>query len=121
MSKSKGELHFLTLLKTFGITGYTTEYQFHSKRKWRFDYAFVELKVAVEIDGGQWKAFGGRHSRDSDRHKHNAAIVLGWRVLKFSPEMLKKDPLGCMIILCDSLCIKNKLIEIQKTNRKALL
>ena len=120
MTRSRGELHFSTLLKTFGICGYVIEHTFHPKRKWRFDYAFLNEKVAVEVDGGQWKAFGGRHSRDADRHKINSATVLGWRVLRFSPEMLKKDGVGCIITLCDSLGIKNPMAEIQKTNRKVM-
>lgn len=63
-------------------------------RRWRFDFAWPERKIAVEIDGGQWQAHGGRHARDSDREKHNAAQVLGWRVLHYSGAMLKRDPVG---------------------------
>ena len=30
---------------------YVREFEFHPKRKWRFDFAFLECKVAVEVDG----------------------------------------------------------------------
>lgn len=63
------------------------EYRFHKSRKWRFDYAFVEYKVAVEIEGGIWTQ--GRHIRPygfkADMEKYNAATALGWRVFRFTP------------------------------------
>jgi very-short-patch-repair endonuclease len=67
------------------------EFRFHPSRDWRFDFAFPEHKLAVEIDGGQWQTHGGRHSRDSDREKLNQAAVLGWRVMHYSGSMLD-DP-----------------------------
>ena len=35
-------------------TGYTPkeEYRFHPKRRWRFDMAILEHKIAIEIEGG---------------------------------------------------------------------
>lgn len=74
-----------------GVPAPVKEHQFHPKRKWRFDFAWPERMVAVEIDGGQWKKGGGRHNRDSDREKLNAAAALGWRVLRYSGTMLN-DP-----------------------------
>jgi very-short-patch-repair endonuclease len=74
-----------------GVPAPVKEHQFHPKRKWRFDFAWPERMVAVEVDGGQWKKWGGRHNRDSDREKLNAAAALGWRVLRYSGAMLN-DP-----------------------------
>lgn len=69
-----------------------TEVKFHPIRRWRFDYAFPEKKLAVEIDGGLWQY--GRHNRASgrikDMEKENAAAVLGWRILYFTPQQAKK-------------------------------
>ena len=61
---------------------------------WRFDFAWPSVRVAVEVDGGQWVAHGGRHNRDGDREKLNAAARHGWRVLRYSGSMLQRDPLG---------------------------
>lgn len=72
------------------------EYRFHATRRWRFDWAWPDKRLAVEIDGGQWVRGGGRHNSDNDREKMNAAAVAGWRVLRFSGGMLKKDPIGCV-------------------------
>jgi len=64
------------------------ELPFHSSRKWRFDYAFPAYKVAIEVDGGVYT--GGRHSggkgQVNDMEKLNAAAVLGWRVLRYTPD-----------------------------------
>lgn len=67
------------------------EYRFHDKRKWRFDFAWPEKKVAVEIEGGVWT--GGRHTRGAgfikDTEKYNTAALLGWKVLRFHGEAVK--------------------------------
>lgn len=76
------------------------EHKFHATRKWRFDYAWLApYRVAVEIDGGQWVAGGGRHNRDSDREKLNHAAAEGWRVLRFSTQQVEREPDACIELL----------------------
>ncbi len=95
MSTSKLEARFRVAWLVYGLQcghpAYDEEYKFHPTRGWAFDFAWPEQQVAVEIDGGQWSPHGGRHSRDSDREKLNAAAVLGWRVLRYTGTMLD-DP-----------------------------
>jgi hypothetical protein len=61
------------------------EFIFHESRKWRFDFAFPELKVAVEYDGG---VFDGQPSHSSisgimrDIEKINEAQLDGWLVIR---------------------------------------
>lgn len=94
MNKSELEAKFRAAWKIFsGRIPLMEEYQFHPIRRWRFDFAAPHCKLAIEIDGGQWTPHGGRHARDSDREKHNAAAVLGWRVLRYSSTMLD-DPVS---------------------------
>lgn len=66
------------------------EYQFHPTRKWRFDYAFVNEKIALEVEGGVHT--GGRHIRPKgflgDMEKYNTAATLGWRLLRTTPDKL---------------------------------
>lgn len=66
------------------------EYKFHPTRKWRFDYAWPEYKLALEVDGGIWTQ--GRHTRGSgrlgDMEKFNHAAMLGWRILYVTPQQL---------------------------------
>jgi very-short-patch-repair endonuclease len=72
------------------------EYRFAPHRGYRFDFAWPAQRVACEVDGGQWAAGGGRHATDADRDKLNLAAVLGWRVLRFSPAMLARNPDQCV-------------------------
>jgi very-short-patch-repair endonuclease len=76
--------------KECGLPEPTTEYKFHSERKWRFDFAWPEFRVALEVEGGIW--IGGRHNRGrgfkKDMEKYNSAARLGWRVLRFEPSQL---------------------------------
>lgn len=64
------------------------EWYFHPERKWRFDYALPELKIAIEIDGGLFS--GGRHSggmgQKKDMEKMNAAASAGWLVFHYIPD-----------------------------------
>jgi very-short-patch-repair endonuclease len=82
-------LHFH--LKAFKINGFEREYRFHPIRKWRFDFADPEMKIAVECEGGVYS--GGRHTRgkgfENDCEKYNAATVMGWRVLRFSRRFIE--------------------------------
>lgn len=74
-----------------------TEYRFAKPlgREWRFDAAYVPEKIAIEIEGGTgWKRDGtSRHLTPSgfseDVRKYNAAAILGWALLRFTPAMLR--------------------------------
>lgn len=78
---------------------WTPEFQFHETRKWRFDWAYPERKIAVEVSGGQWQAHGGRHSRDGDRDKRNYAAADGWVLFEFSTQRLENDPSACIALV----------------------
>lgn len=80
-----------------------TEHRFHETRKWRFDYAWPEKRIAVEIDGGQFLRNGGRHNTDSDRKKLNMAARLKWIVLRFSTQQMRNDPHGCVATIRETL------------------
>lgn len=88
-------LYYWTILRTLEIEP-VSEYQFDTNRKWRFDFAFLVSHVAVEIEGGLY--LNGRHVQakgyQQDLHKYNRATELGWRMLRYSPQMLKGDPIS---------------------------
>jgi len=94
------------------------EARFDPDRRWRFDFAWFYCKVAVEIDGGQWQAHGGRHNTDADRDKLNHAAALGWRVLRFSASMLR-DPQACVRMVREAIGEKiNDSIDDRRSNTR---
>jgi len=68
-----------------------SEFRFHPPRRWRFDFAFPDQKIAIECEGGIWS--NGRHVRgagfEKDAEKYNAAALDGWMVLRFTGRMIK--------------------------------
>ena len=66
-----------------GIPPYEREFRFHPTRRWRFDFAWPDKKVAVEIDGLLYDGQGGHQSVRGyvqGCEKYEAALNLGWRV-----------------------------------------
>jgi hypothetical protein len=85
----KRNLAFVVIRKEF--PGAISEYRFHEKRKWRFDYAWPEKMIALEYEGGIFTRGGhvrGAHY-DSDCEKYNTAAILGWVVIRVTPVMLR--------------------------------
>jgi len=89
----------LIQMQLSGLPEPQREFIFHRKRKWRFDLAWPELLIAVEVEGGIWT--GGRHVRgegyEADCEKYNEAQLAGWMVLRFTPGMIKKGKAGGVI------------------------
>ena len=89
------ELRLLVLIRASGFEEPVTEHPFakHLGRRWRFDFAWPALMLAVEVDGGAWVPGGGRHTRGAgfaaDHDKFNRAALLGWRVLRFTARHLE--------------------------------
>lgn len=67
------------------------EYYFAAPRKWRFDLAWPEVKLALEQQGGIF--IKGRHAQGGallkEHQKLNHAALLGWRVLFFVPRLVE--------------------------------
>ncbi len=88
--ESIGESILANQLRDLKIS-FEQEYKFHPKRKWRADFLIVGKKILVEVEGGVWS--GGRHTRGKgyigDMEKYNAAVVMGFQVLRFSTEQVK--------------------------------
>lgn len=96
---------FLAMLRAERLPEPVAEHTFHPTRKWRFDLAWPAAMVAMEIDGGVWTR--GRHNRPAgflrDMEKINAAVVLGWRVVRTTPDKLRSsDTLEMLRILLAS-------------------
>ena len=88
--QSEGEAKLARDLKALKIN-FEQEYQFHPKRKWKADFHLVGKMILVEVEGGIWS--GGRHTRGKgyigDMEKYNAAVMMGYQVIRFSTEQVK--------------------------------
>jgi len=82
--------------------GAVTEFRFHKRRRWRFDYAWPRWRIALEVEGGIYgrgkqcpacgrRAVAGHTSIErlkTDMEKYNAAVIGGWRILRVTPQQL---------------------------------
>lgn len=94
MIKGENERILLDMLNEAYPNMWETEYQGIPGRKYRFDCACQKLKVAVEIEGGIF--IRGGHTApmgyQKDMEKYNLAAIEGWKVLRYSPDTLRKMP-----------------------------
>jgi len=78
-------------MKAYRLPAPEREHVFAKPRRWRFDFAWPDRKLAAEVEGGTWVR--GRHSRGAgmrkDADKYNQAAIMGWYVLKLTSDMVK--------------------------------
>lgn len=88
---------FENMLRLVEAKAPVREFKFHATRDWRSDFAWVEEKVIVEIEGGVFSkrkdgSRGGRHNTGQgfigDMEKYNEATRLGYKVFRFTPEQI---------------------------------
>ena len=86
MSEIENTLEWM--LKASKIEGWVREFKYLPLRRCRADFAFPGQNLLVEIEGGVYTK--GRHTRGKgfthDCVKYNEALLLGWRVLRVTPE-----------------------------------
>jgi len=102
LSSSYLEQQFERLLLRHQLPQPIREYRFHPVRKWRFDFAWPKIKLAVEIDGHTFDgSVPGNHARgkkyQNDCIKQNAAQLDGWAVLRADREMVNTDEFGVVV------------------------
>ena len=88
---SKGEIALAGQLDLRGIS-YERELMLIPKRRFRFDFLLAQFALVIEVEGGTWS--GGRHTTGagfrSDCFKYNSALELGYRVLRYTTDMVTK-------------------------------
>ena len=71
---------------------FVEEHRFHKTRRWRFDFAILSKKIAIEYEG--LHSAKSRHTTKSgfqgDTEKYNAAAADGWRVLRYTAGTYKR-------------------------------
>jgi hypothetical protein len=90
--RERRERALLALLAERGAPVPVREYQFHVERRWRFDWAWPEQRVALEVEGGAYA--GGRHVRGSgffeDCEKYSEAAAAGWLLVRVPPQWVDR-------------------------------
>ena len=92
-SPSRLEDRFLMLWKSAHGPPMEREYRFHLKRRWRADFAHLQARCLIEIEGGIW--VNGRHNRaagfNADLEKYLEAGLQGWRVFRLGPDQITME------------------------------
>jgi hypothetical protein len=106
------ETRLANQIRLAGLPEPQREYRFDPARRWRFDFAWPHLKLAAEVEGGIWLSHddpqqrSSRHTTGSgfeaDCDKYNAAVVQGWRVLRFTPSHVRSG--DALVTLSRALC-----------------
>jgi len=94
MTPSDLEERLLFQIRAVGLPEPEREYMFALEamgRRWRFDFAYPEQMVGIEVQGGIWSR--GAHARgtglERDYEKLNSAQLLGWTVFQFSRKTIE--------------------------------
>jgi very-short-patch-repair endonuclease len=92
-SPSRLEERFLFLWKHTNGPPLEREYRFHHERRWRADFAHLESRCLIEVEGGIW--VNGRHNRaagfNADLEKYLEASLAGWRVFRLGPDQITME------------------------------
>lgn len=90
---------FVEMARSWGLPEPVPEYRFKPPRQWRFDWAWLSARVAVEIQGGLFSA--GRHVRGAallaEYEKLDEAVIAGWRVLLVTPAQVKSGEVFALV------------------------
>ena len=115
-SPSRLEERFLFLWKLAKGPSLEREYRFHPKRRWRADFAHLESRCLIEVEGGIW--VNGRHNRaagfNADLEKYLEASLAGWRVFRLGPDQITMENVERLGVL-----VTSATPAIQETTQEA--
>ena len=90
--KSPLAVKFELLWDVIGGPAFVTELPVVEDRRWRFDYAWPDERVALELQGGIYLAGRGGHVSpkgvQTDCEKFNRAVCAGWRPCKLTNKQI---------------------------------
>lgn len=83
---------FETKARQFGLPAWDTQYKLPGRR-FRWDFAWPEARLLVEVNGGTWSKRRKGHSSGSgiarDYEKANTAALAGYYQLTFDAKMVR--------------------------------
>lgn len=104
------------------------EFRFYPKRLWKADFAQIDTKTIVEIEGGIWQSRGGHTTGIGfirNIEKYNKAAELGWLVIRLVP--MPEKPKSLVIRHQTEFCVQTfgtgesndlikNIVEMRKKN-----
>ena len=92
VSESVLETKFIELIRRAGLPIPTMQFRpaWLRKVKGRVDFAYIKLKIIIEVDGMRFH--GMPEPFQQDRNRDNVAQLAGWIVLRFTWEDITKRP-----------------------------
>lgn len=94
--KSELELELLSQIRLCDLPEPEREYRAIDGRKFRWDFAWPEHKLLVEVQGDIWAGRRGEQSGHTsgvglsrDFEKNNMAVLAGWKVLYFTGNTIR--------------------------------
>ena len=85
------ETFLLLLIRTAGLPIPEPQYRI-PPRKYRYDFAWPEAKLLVEVQGGIWMDKSGHNTGyglHRDYEKVNYASLNGWKILQVDKQMIE--------------------------------
>jgi hypothetical protein len=99
ITKGKPYPSFEAICEEWNLPRPEREHQFALPRKWAFDFAWLDYKIALEIEGGAFKGPGhrsvGKFLRDIE--KYNEAAINNWRVLRCTTDDIKSGKVFALL------------------------
>ena len=96
---SRLEVRFMLLWTHLKGPPLEREYRFDLKRRWRADFAHLESRILIEVEGGIW--VNGRHNRaagfNADLEKYLEAGLAGWRVFRLGPDQITMENVARLV------------------------
>lgn len=84
----------LRLIDELNLPSPQKEYKPGTVRKYKLDYAWPDIKVGIELNGGIFMKKGGHNSISGllrDYERMNYLQILGWLIIQFDPSMMRND------------------------------
>ena len=100
LAESRPEMRVARVLRDAGLPTPAQQYWIRlGGSRFRLDFAYPEVKVAIEYDG--WDAHRSRTSFDADRRRDRLLTLDGWIVLRFTSQTSDAE-LIASVRLCQS-------------------
>lgn len=107
MAKSKLEKRFIKIWEENYPHGPMPirEHRFAPPRRYRFDFAFIDKRIGIDLQGAVW--IRGGHSTgtgiNNDCNKNNLAVLNGWKFFKFTVNHLRDTPKESLALVYSAL------------------